>query len=239
MLRLVNQLMDFNKLENDTLKLRVKRTDIISQLQRFVDIFRINANEKGIALNTYGLEDTFLMWLDVDKLDKIVGNLLSNALKFTPNGGKVELCFDVITREEAARLFTLTDKDIDTQYVKVAVADSGNGIPEEQLEKVFERYYQLDNQSKGTYNWGTGIGLYYARSLALLHHGYLKAGNRTEGSGAVFTLLLPVNDLSYTPRRMYPPPKKNRTRRFRYKRKNSINWKTQRASGNKSKPCWW
>ena len=60
MLRLVNQLMDFNKLENDTLKLRVKRTDIISQLQRFVDIFRINANEKGIALNTYGLEDTFL-----------------------------------------------------------------------------------------------------------------------------------------------------------------------------------
>lgn len=88
MLRLVNQLMDFNKLENDTLKLRVKRTDIISQLQRFVDIFRINANEKGIALNTYGLEDTFLMWLDVDKLDKIVGNLLSNALKFTPNGGK-------------------------------------------------------------------------------------------------------------------------------------------------------
>ena len=136
MLRLVNQLMDFNKLENDTLKLRVKRTDIISQLQRFVDIFRINANEKGIALNTYGLEDTFLMWLDVDKLDKIVGNLLSNALKFTPNGGKVELCFDVITREEAARLFTLTDKDIDTQYVKVAVADSGNGIPEEQLEKV-------------------------------------------------------------------------------------------------------
>ena len=199
MLRLVNQLMDFNKLENDTLKLRVKRTDIISQLQRFVDIFRINANEKGIALNTYGLEDTFLMWLDVDKLDKIVGNLLSNALKFTPNGGKVELCFDVITREEAARLFTLTDKDIDTQYVKVAVADSGHGIPEEQLEKVFERYYQLDNQSKGTYNWGTGIGLYYARSLALLHHGYLKAGNRTEGSGAVFTLLLPVNDLSYTP----------------------------------------
>lgn len=88
------------------------------------------------------------MWLDVDKLDKIVGNLLSNALKFTPNGGKVELCFDVITREEAARLFTLTDKDIDTQYVKVAVADSGHGIPEEQLEKVFERYYQLDNQSK-------------------------------------------------------------------------------------------
>lgn len=204
MLRLVNQLMDFNKLENDTLKLQVRRTDIISQLQHFVDIFRINANEKGITLNTYGLEDNFLMWLDVDKLDKIVGNLLSNALKFTPNGGKVELCFDVVTREEAGRIFSLTAKDIDTQYVKVSVSDSGNGIPEEQLEKVFERYYQLDNQTRGTYNWGTGIGLYYARSLALLHHGYLKAGNRSEGDGAVFTLLLPVNDLAYSPEERTP-----------------------------------
>lgn len=72
MLRLVNQLMDFNKLENDTLKLQVRRTDIISQLQRLVDS-PINANEKGITLNAYGLEDNFLMWLDVDKLDKIVG----------------------------------------------------------------------------------------------------------------------------------------------------------------------
>ncbi|WP_373844235.1 response regulator, partial [Bacteroides heparinolyticus] len=204
MLRLVNQLMDFNKLENDTLKLQVRRTDIISQLQHFVDIFRINANEKGITLNTYGLEDSFLMWLDVDKLDKIVGNLLSNALKFTPNGGKVELCFDVVTREEAGRIFSLTEKDVDTQYVKISVADSGNGIPQEQLEKVFERYYQLNNQTGGTYNWGTGIGLYYARSLALLHHGHLKAGNRSEGGGAVFTLLLPVNDLAYSPEERTP-----------------------------------
>lgn len=181
MLRLVNQLMDFNKLENDTLKLQVKRTDIISQLQRFVDIFRINASEKGIALSTYGLGDTFLMWLDVDKLDKIISNLLSNALKFTPNGGKVELRFDA-----------------DAQYAKVTVTDTGNGIPEDQLEKVFERYYQLNNQNTGTYNWGTGIGLYYARNLALLHHGLLEAANRKEGTGAVFTLLLPISDQAYS-----------------------------------------
>ncbi len=83
------------------------------------------------------------MWLDVDKLDKIVGNLLSNALKFTPNGGKVELCFDVITREEAARLFTLTDKDIDTQYVKVAVATAGTESP----RNSWRRY------SNATTNW--------------------------------------------------------------------------------------
>ncbi|MDO4163110.1 MAG: two-component regulator propeller domain-containing protein [Bacteroides sp.] len=198
MLRLVNQLMDFNKLENDTLKLQVRRTDIISQLQRFVDIFRINATEKGIELNTYGLEDTFLMWLDADKLDKIVGNLLSNALKFTPGGGRVELSFDVITREEATSLFPSTTESLDKQYVKIVVADTGCGIPQDQLEKVFERYYQLNNQHTGTYNWGTGIGLYYARSLAVLHHGLLCASNRAEGTGAVFTLLLPTTDAAYT-----------------------------------------
>lgn len=150
MLRLVNQLMDFNKLENDTLRLRVRRMDVISLLQNFVDIFRINATEKGITLTTYGLEDTFLTWIDADKLDKIVGNLLSNALKFTPDGGRIDLCFDA-----------------DGSQIKVVVADTGNGIPDDQREKMFERYYQLNNQSTGTYNWGTGIGLYYARSLAL------------------------------------------------------------------------
>lgn len=198
MLRLVNQLMDFNKLENDTLKLSVRRTEVIAQLQQIVDIFNVNAREKDISLNARGLEDTFLMWLDVDKLDKIINNLLSNAMKFTPNGGEVTLCFDVITRQKAAEEFPLTDKDTDTQYIKINVADTGTGIPEDQLEKIFERYYQLNNQTTGSYNWGTGIGLYYARSLAELHRGFLKASNRTDNkTGSVFSLLLPVNSLSY------------------------------------------
>lgn len=198
MLKLVNQMMDFNKLENDTLKLKVKRADIIASLQRLVDIFQVNAKNKNITLNTYGLEDTFLLWLDEDKADKIIGNLMSNAMKFTPTGGKISVCFDVITREEAAQLFKLTTEDKDTQYVKIAVTNTGQDIPEDKLEKIFERYYQMANQTEGTYNWGTGIGLYYARSLAELHHGHLKASKPNEGSGAVFTLILPVNDLSYT-----------------------------------------
>lgn len=198
MLRLVNQLMDFNKLENDTLRLHVKRTDIISQLQGFIDIFRINANEKGIKLSTSGLEDTFLMWLDVDKLDKIISNLLSNALKFTSSNGNVSVNFDVISNEDVRGLIGPGREVKQSQYVKITVTDSGNGIPENQLEKIFERYYQLDNQSQATVNWGTGIGLYYSRSLARLHHGFLFASNRTDAKGAVFTLLLPVDDSAYT-----------------------------------------
>ena len=181
MLRLVNQLMDFNKLENDTLRLKVRRTDIIEELRRYVDVFAVSAEEKGITFATYGLEDAYCVWLDADKLDKIVGNLLSNALKFTPRGGKIELCLDA-----------------DATHVKITVADTGCGIPEGQEEKIFERYYQADNRTNsGRYNWGTGIGLYYARALARLHHGSLQAANRPEG-GALFTLLLPTAESSYT-----------------------------------------
>lgn len=199
MLRLVNQLMDFNKLENDTLKLKVKRTDVVTELKRIMEIFNVNAQSKDISLITTGIEDSFLMWLDADKIDKITTNLLSNALKFTPRGGKIEVNFDVITGEEARQAFRIPQEQTFAQYIKLEVTDTGIGIPEEQTERIFERYYQLNNQSVGSYNWGTGIGLYYARSLARLHHGLLKAGNRTDGQGAVFTLILPTSDEAYSP----------------------------------------
>lgn len=198
MLRLVNQLMDFNKLENDTLKLKVKRTDVVTELKHIMEIFNVNAQSKDISLITTGIEDSFLMWLDADKIDKITTNLLSNALKFTPRGGKIEVNFDVITGEEARQAFRIPQEQTFAQYIKLEVADTGIGIPEEQTERIFERYYQLNNQSVGSYNWGTGIGLYYARSLAHLHHGLLKAGNRTDGQGAVFTLILPTSDEAYS-----------------------------------------
>ncbi|MDE5732286.1 MAG: hybrid sensor histidine kinase/response regulator, partial [Bacteroidales bacterium] len=197
MLRLVNQLMDFNKLENDTLHLKVRQVDIVSQLCGLADIFRVTAEEKGISFKTYGLEDNLVMWADDDKLDKICFNLLSNAMKFTASGGKVELSLDMLSRDDAMAHFFLSDCDTDSRYVKIVVRDTGPGIPENQLERIFERYYQLENQMRGAYNWGTGIGLYFARTLAVMHHGYLKAGNRSSCRGAEFTLLLPASESSY------------------------------------------
>ncbi|MGM9748566.1 MAG: two-component regulator propeller domain-containing protein, partial [Candidatus Cryptobacteroides sp.] len=199
MLRLVNQLLDFNKLENDTLKLKVRKVDVVSLLNYLVEIFRVSAKEKGISLVTWGVEDSLIAWVDDDKLDKICFNLLSNAMKFTSQGGKIELSLDCLTKDDAEKLFGSDIAITDSKYVKITVKDSGPGIPEDQLEKIFERYYQLDNNVRGAYNWGTGIGLYYARSLAKMHHGWLKAANRTDDvQGAMFTLLIPANEWSYS-----------------------------------------
>ena len=181
MFKLVNQLMDFNKLENDTLRLSVEQIDVVKALNDICDTFEFNVREKGLTLNRFGMMDELQAWTDGDKLEKIISNLLSNALKFTPRGGHIDITLDT------------TD-----ERVKVTIADTGKGIPEEQKENIFKRYYQLDNQTKAIVNWGTGIGLYYARRLAELHHGSLTAGNRSDGTGAVFTLIYPMSEQAYT-----------------------------------------
>ena len=181
MFKLVNQLMDFNKLENDTLRLSVEQLDVVELMNNICDTFEFNAKEKGLTLSRFGMEDQLMAWTDGDKLEKIVSNLLSNALKFTPRGGRIDVHLDVVDDQ-----------------VKVTIADTGKGIPEEHKENIFKRFYQLDNQTKAVVNYGTGIGLYYARRLAELHHGTLTAGNRTDGEGAVFTLVYPMNKEAYT-----------------------------------------
>ena len=189
MFKLVNQLMDFNKLENDTLRLSVEQINVVEAMNNICDTFEFNAREKGLTLCRFGMEDALMAWTDGDKLEKIVSNLLSNALKFTPRGGHIDVTLDTVESSMVNGQWSM---------VKVSIADSGKGIPENQLENIFKRYYQLDNQTKAIVNWGTGIGLYYSRRLAELHHGSLVAANREEGTGAVFTLLYPMNEGAYS-----------------------------------------
>ncbi len=181
MLRLVNQMMDFHKLEDDALRLEVRRQDIIQVLQQSAEVFRLQAAEKKIELRTFGMEDNYLLWIDADKVEKIIYNLLGNAIKYTPSGGHIDLTFDATP-----------------QQVRFSVADTGQGIPEDQQAKIFERYYQLHRQQQGLFNWGTGIGLYYAQKLAHLHHGNISVENRKEGTGAIFTVTLPAHELAYS-----------------------------------------
>ncbi len=201
MLKLINQLLDFYKLENDTLKLQVRKTDIIEPINRLVDIFRINASEKDITLRTKGLEDTFITWIDEDKIDKIIGNLLANAVKFaTPGKGRIEVTFDVIDSKDAVKSFDLDESTgpASSWYVKLSVADNGPGFDNNDLARVFTRYYQMERQKTGFLSWGTGIGLYYSRRLVETHHGFIKAENKPDG-GAMLTFIIPVDETAYDP----------------------------------------
>ncbi len=179
MLRLVNQLMDFQKLENDVIRLKVQKSDIISSLRDIVAIFKVNADEKEINLALHGFEDTYITWFDADKLEKILNNLLSNAMKYTPVGGRIDVLFDATATE-----------------VKISVGDTGPGIPEDKQNDIFKRYYQVENQ-QAYCNWGTGIGLYYAKRLVELHHGAISVANKENG-GSLFTITLPIGDDVYS-----------------------------------------
>lgn len=185
MLRLVNQMLDFNKLENDTLKLKVRPTEIVVLLKELTDIFRVNAESKSITMITNGLEGSFIAWIDEDKIDKIFTNLMSNALKYTPASGRINVNFDIVSGEDAV------------QAVKIEVINTGQ-IPDDKLEKIFERYYQISDEHGGIYNRGTGIGLYYARSLARLHHGSLTASNLKDDNKVMFTLIVPIGQSAYS-----------------------------------------
>ena len=199
MLQLVNQMMDFHKLEEDSLRLEVKRQDVVGLLKQVAEFFAVNARDKNIEFRTHGLEDIFLMWADADKIEKILNNLIGNAMKYTPAGGKVDLDLDVISCQEAQSLFPGASLISDMQYAKVTVSDNGLGIPEKQRTKIFERYYQLRNTTQeGKSNWGTGIGLYFTKRLVGLHHGHISVFDNPEGQGSCFCFIVPVGQTAYS-----------------------------------------
>ncbi len=198
MLRLVNQLMDLSKLEADTLRLRVSRMDIVHQIQSILELYVIYGKEKDIKVNINGLKESFFMLVDLDKIEKILGNLLSNALKFTSQNGEISYNLELIENETAADIFPQVNKSkYQGAYALFEIEDNGSGIPEDKLENIFIRYYQIDNNKNASFNWGTGIGLYYTRKLIELHHGFIKAGNATSG-GAKFQFIIPVEDVAYS-----------------------------------------
>lgn len=196
MLKLVGQLLDFNHLEHDTLRLSVQTADAAKQVGEIAENFSASAMQKHIDLTISGAEQPQLMWIDQDKLEKVMYNLLSNALKFTPPSGEVSVEIARIDKSEACRLFSKSATDLnDDNYLCVKVQDTGIGIPDDRLTAIFDRF-----ESSGVQG-GSGIGLYLTRSLIELHHGCIKAENRGDednNSGARFTFILPMSSRSYT-----------------------------------------
>ncbi len=161
MLRLIDQMLDFNQLETDELRLRVSEVDAAEELRQQVASFKESARVKGIRLELTIKNGNYDAWLDCDKLEKIMSNLFTNALKYTAPGG--------IIRIQASA---------DEERLEVSVFNSGRLMVEDEIQDVFKRYYQLsDSQNSHQYGWGTGIGLYYVKRLVELHHGEIHVKN--------------------------------------------------------------
>lgn len=199
MLKLIDQMLDFNKLESDALKMQINKYDISNEINNLVKIFNGSTIQKNIKVEYAGIETSMFVWIDKDKLFKILSNLFTNALKHTPEKGHIRIGLTCIDYKQATAII----KEIPQyqKYIYIYVQDSGKGIPEEQLNDIFKRYYQADNKSGLKYaNWGTGIGLYYVKRLVQLHHGNVKAENvwnDSQCTGAIFHVLLPVDEEAY------------------------------------------
>ncbi|MDO4498000.1 MAG: ATP-binding protein, partial [Bacteroidales bacterium] len=186
-LGLINQLLDLRKIDNNEMKLLCAETDLAAYLEELVSDFSEVADMRQQKLSfvskvTPGLR----AWVDVDNFDKIVVNLLSNALKYTPQEGSitVRLCEQRPTVEFPQGSYTIT------------VADTGIGIAPEDRAHIFERFYQVRN-SKGKY--GTGIGLHLTQTLVKMHRGTIEVGNNPDGPGTIFVVTLPLGGLFLAP----------------------------------------
>lgn len=193
MLRLINQVLSFNQLDNDALRLNVAQIDVVRELINVTDFFKAGAKQKGVNLNVYGLETPCNMLLDKDKFEDVIMNLLSNAIKFTVKGNNINIQFQVVQGKQVVPIFPIEDKKLGYNFIKVSVEDDGIGIPSDKLEIIFQRFTQLDE----TNHFSTGIGLYYVRRLIELHHGYIKAEKREE-KGACFSFILPISAEAYS-----------------------------------------
>ena len=183
--RLINQILDFRKYENGKVELTLSEANLPALLREWTDTFREVARRRDIRLAFSGSDnahDDLTIALDVEMMERVFFNLMSNAFKHTPDNGKVSVTFDYAP-----------DK------VSFSVIDNGEGIAREDLPNIFDNFFQADKVSHG----GSGIGLAVTKAFIELHGGSITVESE-KGKGSVFTVTLPVrhcgNDLGLKPR---------------------------------------
>jgi DNA-binding response OmpR family regulator/nitrogen-specific signal transduction histidine kinase len=187
LLALVNQLLDFRKLEMQELRLYPSVGDIVSFVKEISYSFTDMAGAKNIHFSFTTTIESLHISFDPDKVERILFNLLSNAFKFTPEHGTIQVMLD----QQA-----VTTGNEQINYVSIKVKDSGIGIPAEEHEKIFERFFQ-HNVPGSILNQGSGIGLAISKEFARLHQGTISVESEP-GKGTCFTVLLPVNTAAVT-----------------------------------------
>ena len=177
MLRLVNQILDFRKIENKKMKLLLEKTDIVELLQKVMDNFRLIAEEKSINFRLQTDKESIHCWIDQDKVEKIIFNLLSNAFKYTP-----------VNKSITVYAHTTKDK------VMISVTDEGIGIDSKKQQSLFQRFETLVNNN--ILQPSSGIGLSLVKELIELHQGNIQV-NTEVGIGSEFIVTLPLDQKVY------------------------------------------
>lgn len=183
LLGLINNLLDFSRLDAGRTELVMCEIDIIRLIKNHIDSVRSMNEVKGIELLfEYDIEHLVLN-ADLDKIDKIVANLFSNAIKFTDQGGRIKVYVNIESADNS-------------EYCLIRISDTGIGIPEEHLEVIFDRFSQIDANSSRRYE-GTGIGLALVKEYIKLHNGTISVISRhidkhPESHGSIFTIRIPI-----------------------------------------------
>lgn len=182
-LRLIQQLLDLRKYDEGEMRLKYREVDIVNFVMGSYSLYMQTAESREIKYTfNYSVSNLPLL-IDVDSIDKVMMNLLSNAFKYTPDKGSIEVKLDVDIDDDANTPLN--------SYVKISVIDSGIGIDSKELNKVFDRFYRAESSLYST-KMGMGIGLNYCRALVTLHKGKIWAENRTDGVGTIFSFTLPL-----------------------------------------------
>jgi signal transduction histidine kinase/DNA-binding response OmpR family regulator/ABC-type xylose transport system substrate-binding protein len=172
LLRLINQLMDFRKIEESKMRLRASENDLSGFVIDIANAFQDMARKKSISFNVVARHKDLQVWFDIHMLDKVLFNLLSNAFKFTPEHGTINVTID---------------KNAPGDMALIRVEDSGIGMTAEEALHAFELFYQ----GHSTTFKGTGLGLSLSKELIKLHHGDISIKSR-EGKGTTFEVSLPL-----------------------------------------------
>jgi PAS domain S-box-containing protein len=178
LVRLVNDLLDVERMRTDKLQLEKEPVNLLPVLFNAIEGVRYRAEEKSISIHTKPLCADHMVVGDAGRLEQILLNLLSNAVKFTPKGGSVEVCMNCHDKEHG-------------KEVEFTVSDTGKGISPEFLPYVFEQFRQEEESHSRSYG-GLGLGLYIVRELVELHGGTIQAESDGEGKGATFRVRFPA-----------------------------------------------
>ncbi len=183
--RLINELMDFRKLQSNKLQLKVGQFNLVKHTKNILSFFNEESKRRSIRLDLKYESVNLDIWADSGMLDKILFNLLSNAFKVTPNEGRIKVT--IVSSEK--KILRLISEDTPIPVVEIRIKDNGPGIDQKDYKKIFKRFYQISELNKSYYG-STGVGLEMVKSFVELHKGFVEVESEL-GKGSIFKVVIP------------------------------------------------